>query len=232
MNKLEAIEKIKKCLALSSSSNEHEAAAALRQARKLMEQHQLTDHDIDAARADECKAKSGVTSQPPAWESNLAAYVGEAFGCRVIFCEGWCARRADWSFVGCGLSAEVAQYAFTVLLRQVKRARTEYIKAFLKRCKVATKTRRADIFCTGWVRAVAGKITAFARSDDDTSAINAYTACNYPELKKLDVKDRNSGKPLHGRSLGDYFAGRIQGENAQLNRGVTGAAGTALLGAS
>lgn len=37
------LDKIRKCLALSTSSNEHEAAAALRQARKLMDAHGITD---------------------------------------------------------------------------------------------------------------------------------------------------------------------------------------------
>jgi hypothetical protein len=36
------IRKIEKCLALSKSSNEHEAAAALRQATKLMEAYNIT----------------------------------------------------------------------------------------------------------------------------------------------------------------------------------------------
>ena len=35
------MDRIKKCLALSASSNEHEAEAALRQARKLMEAHHI-----------------------------------------------------------------------------------------------------------------------------------------------------------------------------------------------
>ena len=47
------LDKIKKCLALSASSNEHEAEAALRQARKMMETHGITDLDIQAAEAEE-----------------------------------------------------------------------------------------------------------------------------------------------------------------------------------
>ena len=36
------LDKIKKCLVLASSANEHEAAAALRQAQKLMEAHGIS----------------------------------------------------------------------------------------------------------------------------------------------------------------------------------------------
>lgn len=38
--------KIKKCLALASSSNPNEAATALRQARALMEKHGVTSESI------------------------------------------------------------------------------------------------------------------------------------------------------------------------------------------
>ena len=41
MNKQKALEKIKKCLALSKSANEHEAAQALKQAQALMRLHQI-----------------------------------------------------------------------------------------------------------------------------------------------------------------------------------------------
>lgn len=41
-----ALDKIRKCLALSKSANEHEAAAALRQAQKMMEMHGLSEDDL------------------------------------------------------------------------------------------------------------------------------------------------------------------------------------------
>ena len=46
MDQEKIIDKIKKCLALAKSDNPHEAATALRQAQKLMEQHNLTEQDI------------------------------------------------------------------------------------------------------------------------------------------------------------------------------------------
>ena len=36
-----------KCLALAKSSNEHEAANALRQAQKLMQAHGISDLDVE-----------------------------------------------------------------------------------------------------------------------------------------------------------------------------------------
>jgi hypothetical protein len=158
------INKIKKCLALSRSANEHEAEAALRQARKLMDAYGVTDLDIEAAEAQEQRSRAGAKKKPANWEAALANRIAAAFGCRLIFSGGW-ARPGEWVFVGCGSAPEIAQYAFDVLLRQVKRAREEHIKTKLKRCKAATKTRRADLFCEGWVLSVAGHISAFAGND-------------------------------------------------------------------
>lgn len=49
MDKNTAIDKIKKCLALSKSDNPHEAAAALRQAQKLMALYKVDALDVSLA---------------------------------------------------------------------------------------------------------------------------------------------------------------------------------------
>ena len=216
------LDKIKKCLALSASSNEHEAGAALRQARKLMEAHGITDLDIQAAEAEERRAKAGAKSNPANWETGLAMKVGDAFGCRVIFSSGFWNRQGEWCFIGCGVAPEVSHYAFTVLHRQAKRARDEHIKAKLKRCKTATKTRRADLFSEGWVLSVVDTIATFAGNDQQASAIDAYMAKNHPSLGNLKARDRNDGRKLRDHEYDDYAAGSRSGRDAQINRGVGG----------
>lgn len=216
------MDRIKKCLALSASSNEHEAEAALRQARKLMEAHHITGLDIKAAEAEERRAKSGARTQPSNWEMLLAVKTGDAFGCHVVFMGHW-AHKGEWCFIGSDAAPEVAQYAFAVLLRQAKRAREEHIKARLKRCKTVTKTRRADLFSDGWVRSVVGKIAAFAGNERQSGAINAYMAKHYPALDQLKARDRNADRTLREHEYNDFAAGRSQGHDAQLNRGVGGA---------
>ncbi len=219
-DKAKILEKIKKCLALSSSSNEHEAAAALRQAQKLMELHGITDLDVQASQAQEEKAKAGAKSKPSSWEDGLASRVGALFKCRVIFHPSW--NCGHWAFVGCGASPELAQYTFTVLLRQVKRARDTYIKSNLKRCKTATKTRRADSFCDGWVISAFAAINDFGQPDEKTEqAIEAYIDTNYGEVTSLKTNDRNSNSNrLSDKYSDDFLAGHRSGCDAQLNRGV------------
>jgi hypothetical protein len=46
MTRDEALLKIKKCMALSKSAEPHEAAVALRQAQKLMEQFSVNEQDM------------------------------------------------------------------------------------------------------------------------------------------------------------------------------------------
>lgn len=217
------IGRIKKCLALSTSANEHEAESALRQAKKLMEAHGITEQDVQASQADERRVGAGARKAPANWEAALAARIADAFGCRLIFSSGLWSRPGEWVFIGCGVAPEVAHYAFTVLLRQARRARNEHIRARLKRCGPTSKTRRADLFSDGWVHAVAGKIAAFAGTEQQTAAIDAYVAKRYPSLSSLAPRDRNDGRNLPGNEWGDYAAGSSSGKSAQLNLGVSGA---------
>lgn len=222
-NRENIIRKIKKCLALSASSNEHEAAAALRQAQKLMEQFNISDLDVQASEVGEKRARAGAIKSPANWESGLASRVADAMGCQIVFRRNYLKGYGEWSFIGSGVMPEVADYAFKVLFRQCKAARAEHIKARLKRCKHATKTRRADLYCEGWVLSVAGKINAFAGNDTNKAAVEAYMATHYPTLSDLKSRDRNEGRNLRDHEYDDVVAGQRAGRDAQLNRGVGGA---------
>jgi hypothetical protein len=204
------IEKIKKCLALSSSSNEHEAASALRQARKIMEAYSISSIEIEAGQAEEWRSMSRSRSTPALWETELVNRLANAFGCEVLFASG----PGIWQFVGCGGNPEIVQYAFDVLYRQILRARRQYIKTKLTRCKTGTKTRRADFFCYGWVVSATEKIEACAGNEKQTKAIEAYMSLHYPSIEPLKPRTRKDGE------VDDYCAGRVSGKDAELNRGI------------
>ena len=224
-NRERIIDKIKKCLALGASSNEHEAAAALRQAKKLMDEYGISDLDMQAAGASEDRTRAGAVKAPSNWETALASKVAAAFTCRIIFSPSWFRNNGEWIFIGTAPAPELAAYAFTVLHRQAKRARAEHIKKVLKRCKAATKTRRADLFCEGWVRAATAQINAFAGTEEQVSTIDAYMAKHYPNLGDMKSRDRNGDRNLSSREFSDYAAGNLSGRGAQLNHGVGGASG-------
>ena len=230
MNERERIiDKIKKCLLLSASSNEHEAAAALRQAKKLMEQHAVSDLDIQAAEASEMRSRAGAIKHPANWETVLASRIADAFGCRIVFGYDWKKDCGEWVFIGTGAAPEVAEYAFKVLFRQGKTARAEHIKFRLKRCKPGTKTRRADLYSEGWVSSVTALISRFSGGETKPEAIDAYMASRYPALDSLKARDRNADRNTSERDLMDYYHGKNSGRDAQLNRGMGGVAPTLAL---
>jgi hypothetical protein len=216
------LDKIRKCMALSASSNEHEAAAALRQARALMEKHGISDTDVLASAAGEMRAKAGAASRPAEWEARLAAETAAVFGCQSLFAVGaaWADHRGQWVFIGTGARYEVAKYCFEVLLRQVKRARAEHIKTVLRRCRPTTKTRRADLFCHGWVASAVSKAEALALPEDEQKALDAYLAKTYPSLRDIKTTSRNEKKRMSETDWLDFARGHRSGADAQLHRGV------------
>lgn len=223
------IAKIKKCLALAKSNNEHEAAVALRQAQRLMQQHGITDFDIETADIQEEATRAGASSKPSKWECGLAMRVAKAFDCSVFLACGYPVGK--WTFVGAAPAGEIARYAFEVMFRQVKRARQSYIKATLKRCGPANRTRRADLFCEGWVTAATALIEAFAGSEAQQVKVTAYLEQKHT-LKGFEGRNRNAGRKLAERDYGDIDAGHTAGTDAQLNRGVGAGQRLALGGAA
>lgn len=78
MTRDEALQKVKKCLALAASSEQHEAAAALRQAQKLMAAFGLSEVDVSLADVSECQQKA-PSAPLVRWEAALAHAIAEAF---------------------------------------------------------------------------------------------------------------------------------------------------------
>ena len=162
----EILAKIKKCLALGRSSNEHEAAAALRHAQKLMAAHGIDEGEVADSEIGEAIGRSGAGAKPPKYEAALAIAISGAFGCEEIF-KPFC----GWMFIGAGPAPEIAQYAFEVLYRQVKRDRATHIKARLTRCGPLNKTRRADLYCDAWVSTAVRQIQNLTISPEQEAAV-------------------------------------------------------------
>jgi hypothetical protein len=228
MDKKTIIGKIQKCLALSKSGNEHEAAAALRQAQKLMELHRVTDTELFIAGVTEATARAGAILKPVAWEAGLVFVVGRAFGCSYFFRPERPA--GNWVFVGMGANADVAAYAFEVMLRQLRKSRSAFVKGECKRLVPASKVRRADLFCNAWVSAAARKIQMLAGQDGDEAAIDAYLLQHYPQMQELAVADRNANRKLRDKDHDAVVAGAVAGLASRLERGVGGAAAMAQIG--
>jgi len=220
------IDKIKKCLRLAKSSNEHEAAAALRQAQKLMRAHGVSDLDVEHADIREEYVRVGAKSSPAKWEVALVDVVARAFDCQSVFRsvnDPRIGKAGFWVFIGAEPSGEIARYAFEVLYRQIKRARKTYIQTTLKNCTRQNRTRRVDLFCNGWVSAVSGKVKRLAGNVSMQTRIDTYMARKYGQLASMKGRDRNNGRPLSGYEMSDILYGQIAGREAEINHGLNGA---------
>lgn len=231
MDKQDAINKIKKCLALGRSSNQHEAANAMRQAQKLMQQYGV-DHEALAMSDVSESAAKGRTAALPDWECLLASVVAEVFGCEMLVMRGLRLaylvehRRSKFVFIGTGAAPDVAAYAQDVLARQCARARLDHIAEQPNSCKAITKTARGDVFAKAWVFSVERVLEKFACADRDVLLLQAYKAQHYPQTVTLKPKAREVGRNVKRNSWGDGYAA---GAKADLKRGLGGAVHRELL---
>ncbi|BBU85042.1 hypothetical protein EIMP300_64420 [Escherichia coli] len=129
------IEKLKKLLALAASGNPHEAALALRRARKLMDVHGITHSDIAMSDIDETISHYWPTGslRPPRYMLGLMNIIREVFGVNSIIHPG---THPSVGFYGNRERAALAAYTWEVLARQLKKARQQYISAQNKRINV------------------------------------------------------------------------------------------------
>jgi len=214
------LDKLKKCLRLAKSSNEHEAAAALRQARKMMDGLGLSADDVAASEASEAQAKSQAGRSPPMWETLLASTVARAIGCGLFFRGRYTARstmEGHYVFVGCSGAAEIAGYAYTSLSRRLRAARSEYQAKHLNRCKRASRVERANAFCTGWVIAVETKVHALVVAPENRAAIDSYMARLRLEPGRSENKAAKAEKAI-SRRYQDFAQGARQGRAVELRR--------------
>nr|WP_279382424.1 DUF2786 domain-containing protein [Pseudomonas sp. 21_B] len=213
------LEKIKKCLemAKSKTSNPNEAEIALRQAHKLMELYNLEMGDVLASMACEVKIAAGSDGVPPTWRVRLAQVCAHAFGTRVLITHGW--HGGGFLFVGCAAAPELTGYAYEVLVRQLQKARREFLSLpKQKRCKRSTKVARGDHFANGWIDAVYEKVDEFAGVDDNVAeAIEAFMDKHHPDVETTELKRRK----LKSRDEGAVSAGYMAGKSAQLHQAVS-----------
>lgn len=202
------------------SSNENEAAQALRQAQKLMALYDVSEDVIKAADVNESGAVSLVKKEPPKWERHLAIIVSMAFGTQVIYVSGNTYQNGVWRFIGVGAGAEVSSYTFDVLLRQLKKARQQHLEVSCPNVKNReTKVLRGNLFCIGWLNTVSQQVTDFAENIQHNEAIRAYMRNQYPTLETFSPPKSNQRKP-NFNDLQSYEKGAAAGRDVVLNSGV------------
>lgn len=224
------LRRIKKCLALSRSDNENEAASALRQARALMERHGITMADASKPDIDVLDTSEGKRSRASLTNSELMLFsvVGEFFGCTVFSSNNWPV------IVGEAPSPEIAQYASGTLLRQLRQNRKQAIDRLESTIgsQLGTSGKREfnDAYNRTWIYAVSKKVEAFAGTMHPEISVLHLDAVKKHWSMEQDVPMR-SVRAAKDSPISDYahLLGATDGKNAQLHHGVSAGPQQAML---
>ena len=224
MDKQAVLEKIKKCLALSKSANEHEAAQAMKQAQALMKKYEVDAVDVALSEVSEKGGDRQMAFKLAMWQWNVANMVADIFGCKSY------KLRKTMMFYGLGNRAEIAAYAFDVVYRQISAARREFLKTCRAR-KPSNRTYLADQFCNGWMMGAWSVVKAFEMSDDEKAVMADYKGKKYPYMANAVVRDAKSPE-LNGSAamIEAIVKGQAAGKKVQLHHAMNGTEGVKQIG--
>ncbi|MBP5119594.1 DUF2786 domain-containing protein [Pseudomonas protegens] len=238
-SKLErVIRKIKRCLALSQSSNENEAATAMRQAQSLMREYRLTEMDVRLSDVGEVESEMSRAKRRPTWDRHLSSIIGQAFGVRPLSRRSWCSatgRIVDRAlFVGVNPGPQIAMYAYETLLAKLIQARREYVSRVRsgKQRSAYSPETAGDHFALAWVSAVHDKIHELVPRGEEDLASPQYSSGR--DLVAVEAQDKalveqylagkEIGKARKAREveldLDAQIAGLLAGRRVQLNAGL------------
>lgn len=238
-SKLErVIRKIKRCLALSQSSNENEAATAMRQAQSLMREYRLTEMDVRLSDVGEVESEMSRVKRRPTWDRNLGSVIGEAFSVRSFSRRHWCTATSRVvereMFVGINPAPQIAMYAYETLLAKLTQARREYVsrvRSSKQRSAYSPETA-GDHFALAWVSAVHGKIHELVPRGEEDLALPQHS--NGRDLVAVEAQSKalvdqylaskEIGKARKVREveldLNAQIEGLLAGQRVELNAGL------------
>lgn len=210
------LKKIKKCLALSKSSNASEAAIALKQAKKLLEANKIT---MDEVYADEIKTiRIKFRSKNPNKDSqSLILALLRVFPCKAAI-RPISSRESHVVIFGDSISTELFVYAYDVLVKQLKKDLKKNINPIkYQEGMTPSKLRKArKIYKIGWTNGIAEKCNALIPSEEENAQrarINDHTKSI---IRKNEAKEP---KPisLNSEELKIAKAGYADGEKVNLH---------------
>lgn len=215
MDRNKIIDKIKKCLALANSSNEHEAAQALKQAHALMRIYNVSEIDIELGSI--TKHHSSQKTSNTLWKKQLILMIGKFF-CVVPIFSG---NQISWN--GKELNTELAEYAYISLLRLCSEARAQYMQTELSRVRIkANKTVRANNYALGWCSTVYNSIASLIDSQsEEYKRLHDLILASDDSLKTTESSSSKKHNAF-ARKYYDKARGQKDGQKVNLHRPLTG----------
>ena len=213
MDKQKIIDKIKKCLALSKSSNANEAATALRQAQKMMDAHGLSDLDIELGSYSDDAVDVPIqkNKKTPLVLQMLLHVIKKAFNVRCVIEDRIGISDVSYRirYFGPTHRVTMAAYAHEVVYRAMENAWKEFLKEYPH---VRGQRGARSSFQVGWLEEVAVKVEAIGFPEEELAATQALMDRHYGrELQKSKV----SKMGLYGQIRGE---GRSAAKDFSLHR--------------
>lgn len=228
------VEKIKKLLALSTSSNEHEAALAAARAQELMTKYAIEeDALVDGAKRKEPIETVGLNirgegfhlnrGKIPRWQALLAYVLAPNFFCRSFYAPG-----TDVYVAGRKTDREVLEATFWYLRGEIERLANEKWEALPADYHLHGKTWKAS-FYEGAVRVIAERLeqnqAELAKTHNEATSIvlvnRRKDVDDYIDQKHA-LRKSSAQRNIHADG---YYAGREAGASLNLSGRATKALG-------
>ena len=218
MDKAKIIDKIKKCMALGNSSNANEAAAALRQAQKMMNMHGLTEDDIEGSnyKNDTVECPIQANKKTPVHLNKFVGIIMRAFQVKAVIETN--VRVSDASYriryFGPNHRVTMAAYAHVVIFRAMEAAWRDQ----LKKDPSWKGVRGARLsFMVGWLEEIASKVEAIGWPEGEEERTEMIKNEFYgKELVKGQQRRYSPYGGMHGN-------GRAAAADFNINRPMNGA---------
>lgn len=218
------IERVRKLMALATSSNEHEAAAAAAKAQELLLKYNLSMASIDEEEPDEGVTKEDYFERDPSsWRLQLIGGIARATSCRLIQTPGYrkwvtgevLPRKGTMYHVfGQPSNIEVVYYLYNYLARELLRLSP----------KGKGTTAAGHAFRLGAVSVINRRLMEtyreFQTASEETRALVHVTTA------AVDAKVEETFPKLQKSRMGSlsdaaaYHAGQAAGREIPLRRGV------------
>ncbi len=215
-----ALAKIKKCLALSASPEPHEAAAAMRQAQKMMAALGVTAEEVEAPDIAEAVVKTREGFGNCRYMNLLASLIEEAFGVEVLYSRNpGSAHRLNVKYIGPRAKALLAQYTHVVMQQALEGAWRFHLDLY-PYDKQFVGARSS--FYMGWLWAVEPQVQAMVPSEVETAAIGRFMALRYPDVvpfKERKAAELDKEALLRGMKAAAAFSIRTPMTQEQLKIG-------------
>ncbi len=214
------IEKIRKLLALSNSSNEHEAALAASHVQRLLSEHNLAMADIETSQKPEKadRIETSAAKALPKWVRHLCAGVSSAFDCQAIHHPA----TGTMSFIGVGADVQIAAYTFSYLEKTIRRLCTAYIKL---QVSAATANRQRELIRHSYYLGAVSIINQLLAAQKKETPITPGTLVQHKEaLIRQTVNELGHIRTIRSRksyvNSGAYLQGQSDGKQIGIHRGI------------